>query len=102
MKRVIYKNGTYIDSPCTWEYENDPDWLITLPSPKGSEKLIKHLAEVHIQLQVGIEEGVVCNRRCDGKMVLPPVENCSCHLSAPCGACEDNRPMCSSCGEEAK
>jgi hypothetical protein len=101
MKRVIYKNGTYIDADVTWEYENDPDWLVTIQGC-GGDTLLKYLEETYAQLQVGIEEGAVCNRRCDGKMVLPPVENCSCHISSPCGACEDNRPMCSSCGEEAE
>jgi len=26
MKRVYYKDGSYIDAEVTWEYENDPDW----------------------------------------------------------------------------
>ena len=65
---------------------------------------------------VGVEDGQPCNRvpepdedaprghrptRCDGTMTLPPVENCSCHISPPCGACVDNVAVCDVCGESA-
>lgn len=36
---------------------------------------------------------------CDGELILPDVENCSCHISPPCSACETNELVCSVCGE---
>lgn len=37
-KVVVYKDGTYIfDAGPMWEYENDPDWLVTIDI-SGSEK----------------------------------------------------------------
>ena len=63
---------------------------------KEAEEKVKSLER---QLKEGTEDGSRCNRRCDGVMVLGQPENCSCHLSAPCGACEDMRPECSMCGE---
>ena len=29
-KIVVYKNGTYRIVYESWEYENDPDWLVTI------------------------------------------------------------------------
>jgi rRNA maturation protein Nop10 len=44
------------------------------------------------------EEGDTCPE-CGGTMELIfPAENCSCHLSAPCIACENNVPKCPDCG----
>ena len=57
------------------------------------------IAELESQLKEGTEDGSRCNRRCDGVMVLGQPVDCSCHISAPCGACEDMRPECSLCGE---
>ena len=51
------------------------------------------------QLKEGTEDGSRCNRRCEGVMVLGQPADCSCHISAPCGACENMRPECSLCGE---
>lgn len=49
-----------------------------------------------------IEEGGVCPEpQCDGHLILPPVEGCSCHVSAPCSACTSNPLTCDSCGWEA-
>ncbi len=46
-----------------------------------------------------LEEGSPCPCfRCDGTLQLPPVEDCSCHLSAPCYAHETNQPACTDCG----
>jgi len=35
---IVYKDGSYIveDSNSTWEFENDKDWLVTIPL--GNEK----------------------------------------------------------------
>lgn len=47
----------------------------------------------------GTEEGELCNRDgCQGRIELPKVENCSCHISPPCGACWSNQFTCSVCG----
>lgn len=44
-----------------------------------------------------IEEDDPCPH-CDGVMYLPPVENCWCHISAPCTQCTSNVPECNKCG----
>lgn len=47
------------------------------------------------------EEGDICpTAYCAGVLELPKVENCSCHISPPCGACTDNKLTCTACGEE--
>lgn len=59
-------------------------------------------------MKIGIEEGERCNRQnedgfaCDGEMMLDEVENCSCHISAPCGQCIENAPVYSVCGEASE
>lgn len=35
---------------------------------------------------------------CGGSFHYPKVENCSCHISPPCGACVDNALECDQCG----
>jgi len=60
-----------------------------------------------IEAEIGTEEGERCNRvdmagmRCDGEMYLAESENCSCHISPPCGSCTDAPILCSVCGKEA-
>lgn len=47
----------------------------------------------------GYAEGEVCNRDgCEGVIAYRMVENCSCHLCAPCGACVNNPAQCPDCG----
>lgn len=49
----------------------------------------------------GVDEGEVCNRDgCSGIMWLPPVENCSCHISPPCNRCVNNGVVCKECGAD--
>jgi hypothetical protein len=46
--------------------------------------------------EVGYQEDDICNRDgCPGTMVFQP-ENCSCHISPPCGACI-NGLQCDTC-----
>ncbi len=47
----------------------------------------------------GVEEGETCNRDgCPGEIIVLPAENCSCHISPPCGACTTNeRIECDTC-----
>lgn len=67
-------------------------------------------------LTPGDEEGHTCNRMpapdedaprghqpkpCQGVMGYGPVTNCTCHISPPCGRCENNPLVCDTCGEEA-
>ena len=48
------------------------------------------------------EEGGPCPQSgCGGTMNLALVENCSCHLMPPCGACENQGLICSECLSEA-
>jgi len=45
------------------------------------------------------EEGDKCPfPKCNGKLYYPPVENCSCHINAPCSACVNNKLVCDKCG----
>jgi hypothetical protein len=47
------------------------------------------------------EEGDKCpERKCDGIMFFPKSENCSCHISPPCGSCADIKLTCRDCGYE--
>lgn len=49
----------------------------------------------------GYGEGDTCRRNgCDGIIDSHPVENCSCHLCAPCNACTSPRNFCPECGWE--
>lgn len=66
---------------------------------KEMEDKDAQIAALERLLVEGTEDGSRCNRRCDGVMVLGQPVNCSCHISPPCGPCEDNRPECSMCGE---
>ena len=46
-----------------------------------------------------ITEGDWCNKLdCDGVYSHGDVEGCSCHISPPCHACEDNPLCCTTCG----
>ena len=49
----------------------------------------------------GYMEGDICLRSgCKGMVKEHPVENCSCHISPPCGACTSPRCYCETCGWE--
>ena len=53
--------------------------------------------------ELGYIEGERCNRHgCDGIMAEHPVENCSCHISPPCGACTEERGYCTKCGADVR
>lgn len=47
-----------------------------------------------------LQEGDKCPDDCGGVLAYPPVENCSCHLHPPCGACVNNPLTCPMCGWE--
>lgn len=52
---------------------------------------------------LGYVEGDACNRDgCTGIIALHDVENCSCHLHAPCAAHMDQSHFCPVCGWEEK
>lgn len=47
---------------------------------------------------IGYAEGETCNRNgCNGTIDIHPAENCSCHISPPCGACTSPRAFCQEC-----
>jgi len=51
----------------------------------------------------GFDEGETCGRDgCAGVIALHPVENCSCHINPPCGACTMPHEYCPECGWGAK
>lgn len=53
-------------------------------------------------MKPGYYEGEVCNREgCKGFIELEKVENCSCHISAPCWAHENAGLCCPDCGWRA-
>lgn len=53
------------------------------------------------EIEVGYCEGDACNRgSCAGIIDMRPTENCSCHISPPCGACTAPRNFCRGCGWE--
>lgn len=53
-------------------------------------------------MELGHFEGDICGRSgCPGVIDERPVENCSCHISPPCGECLTPREYCDTCGWEA-
>lgn len=49
----------------------------------------------------GFAEGDLCARDgCSGRIAMRPSENCSCHISPPCGSCTAPRGFCSECDWE--
>lgn len=53
--------------------------------------------------RLGYDEGEVCARDgCEGVIELEEVDNCSCHLSAPCYRHENADMWCPECGWEAR
>ncbi len=47
---------------------------------------------------LGYVEGDLCRRDgCCGVIQERPVENCSCHINPPCGACTEPREYCPEC-----
>lgn len=52
--------------------------------------------------KLGYCEGESCEREgCSGVIELEEVENCSCHISAPCSKCTDADMWCPECGWRA-
>ena len=50
----------------------------------------------------GETDGDRCNRDgCTGVIELTPLDNCSCHIDAPCYACMNRLFHCPACGWEA-
>ena len=53
--------------------------------------------------ELGYTEGERCNRHgCNGIMAERAVENCSCHIWPPCGACTEERGYCPKCGADVR
>lgn len=53
--------------------------------------------------RIGTNEGDLCRRGgCRGRIEIKPVENCSCHISPPCGACLDAPLWCPECEWESE
>ena len=47
----------------------------------------------------GEMEGDRCGRNdCNGTIQIADSENCSCHISPPCGSCTAPREFCDACG----
>jgi hypothetical protein len=57
------------------------------------------MKRIGMSYDIGFSEGEVCGRSaCKGIVSFRDVENCSCHLNAPCAACCSPRGECSECG----
>lgn len=41
------------------------------------------------------------DEKCSGRIEIPVVENCSCHISAPCYECENSEFICNTCKRTA-
>lgn len=53
--------------------------------------------------EFGHLDGETCWRNgCQGVIAEHPVENCSCHISPPCGACTEPREYCPECDWRAR
>ncbi|PXB01155.1 hypothetical protein DMB41_16295 [Pectobacterium carotovorum subsp. carotovorum] len=53
--------------------------------------------------ELGHVDGDICRRMgCKGVIAERQVDNCSCHMHAPCPECVENRHYCPLCGWEAK
>lgn len=53
--------------------------------------------------ELGVCAGEQCGRNdCTGILEDHPVENCSCHINPPCGACIKDRTYCPVCQWEAQ
>lgn len=48
------------------------------------------------------EEGDKCAHCEEGRLDFGEVENCSCHINPPCGACTNAPLRCDTCGEDAE
>lgn len=54
-------------------------------------------------IKFGDEEGATCGRNgCRGVIAQRAIENCSCHISPPCGACTTPREWCPGCDWSAE
>lgn len=54
-------------------------------------------------MSFGMVEGETCGRAgCVGVIAQHPSENCSCHISPPCGSCTTPREYCPECDWAAK
>lgn len=50
-------------------------------------------------MKTGTKEGEICNRDdCTGVIEFDSSLPCSCHISAPCSACETAPLVCPECG----
>lgn len=47
-----------------------------------------------------LDIGDPCPAKCGGTLTMPQVQNCSCHISPPCGACLDTVLTCNTCDWE--
>lgn len=41
MSIVVYKDGTYKKVEQSWEFENDPDWLVTIDLEDSAVKALE-------------------------------------------------------------
>lgn len=64
----------------------------------AAERLRELVADAGFKKPVGREEGERCYRDgCSGRIAVKPVENCSCHIAPPCGACVSAPYWCPVC-----
>ncbi len=67
----------------------------------GIQRAVNEIVKL-LPMDAEPSEGSTCGIPCPGVLAFPPVENCSCHLNPPCGACVNNPLTCSECGWESE
>lgn len=73
--------------------------ILLLPIPFNGTNSVE--ASPRTNAMNGYCEGDKCDRNgCEGVIQLHPIENCSCHIFAPCFACTSPRCFCDVCGWE--
>lgn len=70
MKIIVWKNGDYkfVPANSTWEYENDPDWLVTI-DPTEEELPIEARVTADGNLSVDKQEALGAMMNCASQMI---------------------------------
>ena len=103
MHEIVLKTGDKIGQMVFFRHQPAGEFSYRIKGRYNGDKTVtsaKPLAPEEPKIvKKGTEEGDTCNRNgCDGEMVLPDVEGCSCHINPQCSACTNNKVVCQACG----